>query len=214
MILELFDRIPVEELSEILIVQNFDLLQLMGGTETVEEVLERDGALDGRQMGHGRHIHTLLNAGGSQLGKARLTTCHDVALVAEDGDGVRTDRTGGDMHDAGEHGARDAEHRRDHQHQALRCRKGGGQGAGLKRTVHGTAGAGFALQLYQLYRLTKEVLSPMGGPIVHMICHRARRRDRIDRGNFGKRIRDICGCLVAVHGFHDFFRAHSFLLVD
>ena len=117
------------------------------------------------------------------------------------------------MHDAREHRARNAEHRRDHQHQALRGGEGGGQRSGLQRAVHGAAGTGFALQFYQLHRLTKEVLSSMGGPVIHVVRHRARRRDRVDRGNFGKRIRDVRGGFVAVHGLHDFFRAHSSLLI-
>ena len=190
-ILEALHSVPVEQLAQILIVQDFDLLELMGGAEPVKEVLEWDGTLDCGKMGYRGHVHTFLYTGGCQLGKASLAAGHHVALIAENGDRVGSDGAGRDMHDTRQHGARNTEHWRDHQHQALRCGESGGQGPCLQRTVHGTAGACLALELHQLYRLAEQVFLPVGSPVVNMVCHGTRRCDRIDRRDLGKRIRDV-----------------------
>ena len=47
MVTEALHSVPVKQLCQILIVQHFDLLQLVGGAEAVKEMHEGDGALDG-----------------------------------------------------------------------------------------------------------------------------------------------------------------------
>lgn len=67
--------------------------------------------------------------------------------------------------------------------------------------MHGAAGAGLALQLHQLHRLTKEVLLAVGGPVIHVVGHGTGGGDGVDGGNLGKGIAGV-GCrLVAIHGF-------------
>ena len=205
MVLEPADGVPVDQFFKIRVVQHFDLLQLVGGTETIEEMHERNGALDRAQMGDAAEIHAFLHTAGHELGKAGLTAGHGVGVVTENGDGVGADGTGSHMHDAGKHGAGDTVHRRDHQHEALRGCIGGGKGTGLQSAVHGAAGAGFALHLNQLHRLTEKVLLAVRGPVVHMVGHRAGRRDGVDGGNFGERVRNIRRGLVAVHRLEHFF---------
>lgn len=154
-ILEPLYSVPIQQLAQILIVQDLDLLNLVGGPEAVEEVLEGHGALDGGQMGNGSHVHCLLHAGGSQLCPAGLTAAHDVGVVAENGQRVGGHSTGGNVHNAGQMRAGDSIHGRDHQQQALGSSVGAGQRAGLQRAVHGAGCAGLRLHLHQLYGLAE-----------------------------------------------------------
>ena len=160
-------------------------------------------ALDGGEVGHSAQVHALLHARGSQLGPAGLTTCHDVHLVAEDRDVAGGDGAGRDMHDGGELQAGDAVHRRDHQHQALGRGEGRGERAGLQRALDAGDGAGLGLHLDQADRGAENILSPVGGPLVHVVGHGARRGDGIDGCDFGKRVTCVCGGFIAVHGFSD-----------
>ena len=61
--LEAADGVPVHQAAHVVVVQHLDLLDLMGGSEALEEVLEGDAALDGGEMGHGAQVHALLHAG-------------------------------------------------------------------------------------------------------------------------------------------------------
>ena len=210
--LEAADGVPVHQAAHVVVVQHLDLLDLMGGSEALKEVLEGDAALDGGEMGYGAQVHALLHAGGGQLGEARLAAAHDVRVVAEDGQAVGGHRPGGDVHDTGQHGARDSVHGRDHQQQALGGGVGGGQGSGLQRAVHGAAGAGLGLELHQLHRLAEDILHASGGPLIHVVCHGAGGRDGVDRRHFRERVGDIGGCLVAVHGL-EFLEAHAVSLL-
>ena len=198
---ELFQLIPVEHLAEVLIVEHVDLLDLVGGAEAVEEVLHGDMALDGREMRHRAEIHALLHAGGGELRPADLAAGHHVLVVAEDGDRLGRDGARGDMHDRRQQQARDAVHRRDHQHQALSGGVGRAESAGLQRALHGGAGAGLGLHFHELDRHAEKILLPLGGPLVDVVGHGAGRRDGVDRRDFGKGIACVRGGLVAVHGF-------------
>ena len=151
--LEPLNSVPVQHLAQVLIVQDLNLLNLVGGPETVEEVLEGDGTLDGRQVGNGSHVHALLHAGGSQLRPAGLAAGHDIGVVAENGQGMGGHGTGGDMHHAGQLRTGDPVHGRDHQQQTLRSGVGAGQGASLQRAVHRAGRTGLRLHLDQLHGL-------------------------------------------------------------
>ena len=206
---ELLHCVPVQQLAQIFVVQNFDLLQFVRGAEAVEEVLEGDGALDCGQVRNSSHVHTFLNGCGCQLCPTGLAASHNVGVVTEDGNGVSTDGTCGNVHNAGEHGAADAEHRRYHQQQTLGCGVGGGERAGFQRAVHCTCCAGFSLHFYQLYGLTKQVFLAIGRPFIYVVRHRAGRSDGVDGSNFGERVGHVCSCFVAVHGFEDFVLRHN-----
>ena len=121
MITEIIDPVPVYQLGKILIVQHIDLLDLMTGAESVKEMHEGNGALNGAQMCHRCQIHTLLNAGGSQLRKAGLTAGHGIGLISENRDRMRTNRTGRHMQHSRKLRSGNAVHGGDHQHQALGC---------------------------------------------------------------------------------------------
>ena len=81
---ERLHRVHIHHILQIVVIPDGDLLDLVGGTETVKEVDEGDAALDGGQMGHGGQVHDLLHITLGQHGKAGLTAGHDVGVVAED----------------------------------------------------------------------------------------------------------------------------------
>ena len=135
-------RLPVQHLAELLIGDGPDLLDLVGGAETVEEVEERHPAFDGGQMGHTGQVHDLLHAAGGEHGKAGLAAVHHVGVISEDGHGVGAHGAGSHVDNGGLAGTTDAVHDGDHEHQALGGRKGRGQGARLQGPVDRADGTG------------------------------------------------------------------------
>ena len=191
----------IHQTTEILIVQSLDPLHLVGGTEAVKAVHEGVPAADGGQMSHGSQIHGLLRAGGHQHGVAGHTAGHEVRMVTEDGVMVGGHHAGRDVHDAGQELAAHGVHGGDHQHQALRRGEGGGQGASLQGTVAGAGSTGLRLHLDHVHRGTKQVLLPLGRPLVHLFRHGRGRGDGVDGRHLGKGIRAVRGCRVAVHDY-------------
>ena len=198
---ELLELCIIDELCHVVEVEHLDLLDLMGGTEAVEEVLHGDVALDGREMRHRAEIHALLHAGGGELCPAGLAAGHDVGVIAENRDGVRADGACCHVHHAGQLQPRDAVHRRDHQHQTLRRGIGRGERAGLQHALQRAAGARFGLHLHDADLCAEDVFQTVGGPLVHVRGHRTRRGDGIDGCGLGEGVGDVRGGLVAVHGF-------------
>ena len=197
---ERLDSVHVAHLLQVLVIPHGDLLDLVRGTETVEEVDEGNAALDGGQMGHGSQVHDLLGIVLAQHGEAGLTAGHDVGVIAKDVQGVGGNGTGGDMEHAGQQLAGDLVHIGDHQQQALRGGVGGGQRTGGQRAVDGTGSAGLGLHLAHLHRGAEDVFLTSSGPLVNQVCHGRGRGDRIDARHFGKCVADICGRVVTVHG--------------
>ena len=192
--------VHVAHFLEIVIIPGSDLLDLVRGPEAVEEVDEGNAALDGSQMRHGGEVHDLLRIILAEHGKAGLTAGHDVGVIAEDVQRVGGNRTGRNMEHAGQQLAGDLVHVGDHQQQALRGGVGGGHCTGGQGAVDRTSGASFGLHLTHLDGGTENVLLTSGGPLIHQVCHGRGRGNRIDSRHFGKRIADICGRVVTVHG--------------
>ena len=210
------DGIPVEQLAEVFVVDHLDLLNLVRRAEAVEEVDERHAALDGDEVCDGREVHDLLHARLSEHGAARLACGHDILVVAEDVQGVRSECARGDVEDARQQLAGYLVEIRDHQQEALRSRVRRRQSTGLQRAVHSASGACLGLQLDDLDLLAKEVLDALGSHFINMLSHRRGRRDRVDRGDVGESIGDVGGSCVAVHGFHLFAHVldYSPLILD
>ena len=206
---ELLDGLHVAHRSEVLVIPDGDLLNLVRGTEAVKEVQEGDAALDGGEVGDGGEVHDLLDVALAEHGKAGLAAGHDVLMVAEDRQGVAREGTGGDVEYAGQQLARYLVHVRDHEQQALGRGISRRQSAGIQRAVHRTGGAGLGLHLLHLHRGAEDVLQSRGRPLVNKVRHRAGRRDRVDRGHLSKSVRNVRRGLVAVHGLE--FSRHTFI---
>ena len=193
------NRVHVHHVLQILVIPDLDLLQLVRGTEAVKEVQERHSALDGRKVCNRAEIHDFLHVRLGQHRKAGLTTRHDVAVITEDVQRVAGKRSRRDVEHARQQLARDLVHVRDHQQQALGRRIGRRQRARVQRAVNRARSAGLRLHLLHLHRRAEDVLAACRRPLVNVVRHRARRRDRVDRRYFRKRIRYMGGRVIAVH---------------
>ena len=121
---EALDQRRIQQIVQILIVPGSHLADLVRRAEAVEKVQEGDLALQRGQMGHSRQIHDFLGIVGAQHGIARLAAGHHVGMVAENGQGVGRQGTGGHMDHAGQLAAGDFIHIGDHQQQTLGSREG------------------------------------------------------------------------------------------
>ncbi len=197
---ERLDGVHVAQLSEVVVVPNGDLLNLVGGAEAVKEVDERHAALDGGEVRDGREVHDLLDAALGEHGEAGLTAGHDVGVVAEDVQGMARHGTGGDMEHRRQALARDLVHVGDHEQQALRRGVRRGQSASAKRAVDGTGGASLGLHLDNLNGGAEDVLLASSCPLVDIVGHGAGRGDRVNARHLSKRIRHVRRGVVTVHG--------------
>ena len=197
---ELSDLLSRQQLRHILIRNLVDLLNLVRGTETIEEMQERNRALQRRDVRNQSHVLRFLNGVGSQHGETGLTASHDVRMIAEDGQRVVSQRTGAHMENARQQLASDLVHVRDHQQQALGRGERRGERAGLQRAMHSTGGTGFGLHLSDADSLTEQVLTIMRSPVIRNFRHRGRRGDRVDRCHFAERISDVADSGIAVNG--------------
>ena len=127
---ESLEVLGLEEPGQRLVRDDVDLLDDVGGPEAVEEVEERNLAPQRRQVGDDGQILGLLDGPGAGQGEARVAGGHDVAVVAEDGQGLAGQRTGRNEEDRRQHLAGDLVHVGQHEHQALGGREGRRQGAG------------------------------------------------------------------------------------
>ena len=75
--------IPIEKLSEIVIVNHLNLLDFMRRTESIKEVDEWHTPFYRYQMSNCCQIHDLLYAVLAEHRTARLTCSHDIALISE-----------------------------------------------------------------------------------------------------------------------------------
>ena len=195
--------VHVHQRAEILIVPRLDLLDLMGGAETVKEMEEGHPAVDSGQVRHSPQIHDLLRGGGGQQGKACLADAHDITVVTENGQCMGAKGAGRHMEHTWQHLAGDLIHIRDHQQQPLGGGVSSGQGTGLQGTMDRTGRPTLGLHLHHLYRLAEEVLFTVSRPGIHMFRHGRGWGDWEDASHLGKSIGYICRRLIAVHD-HDF----------
>ena len=168
---ELSQCLLVDQRSQIVVLQLLDLLDLMRGTETIEEVHERNTALQGSQVSHTGQVHHLLHRALAQHGEACLTTRHHILVVTEDTQRMRSQRTCRYMEDARQQLTSDLIHVRDHQQQTLRGGVSRSQRTSLQRAVNSTGSTTLRLHLLHLDGLAKNVLTPCGSPLIHMLSH-------------------------------------------
>ena len=168
---ERVNRIHIYHILQIFIVPGLDLLDLVGSTESVEEIDEGNFALDCCQMGNRGQVHNFLYGRLAQHGNAGLAACIYVGMISENGQCMACQCTGGYVEHTRQLLAGDLVQVRDHQQKTLRSRIGSGQGACRKRTVHSARSACLGLHLSDLHFMSENVLSPLGSPLIRSFCH-------------------------------------------
>ena len=116
---ELADLVHGHEGTDVLLVHHLNLLILVRGAETVEEVDEGHAAFERGKMGHCREVHHLLHGAFAEHGKTRLAASHDILVVTKNTERVTCQRTCTYMEHAGQQFTRNLVHIRNHQQQAL-----------------------------------------------------------------------------------------------
>jgi hypothetical protein len=197
-------ELRVDHRPELLVVEQGHVRDLVRGAEAVEEVEERHARLERGRLCDEREVVSFLHARRAEHRPPRRARGHDVAVVAEDRQRMRGDRSRGDVEHRRRQLARDLVHVRDHQQQPLRRGEGRGQGAGLQRAVYGTGGTGFALHYDDRGDGAPEIRPLLGRPGVGPFAHRRRGRDRIDRDHFIQGVGDTGSGFVSIEqGLHE-----------
>ena len=182
--------VVADERTDDVLIDEGDLVDLVRGAEPVEEVEERDPRPERGRVRDEREVVGLLDGAGGEHRPAGGPRMHDVAVVAVDREGVRGERPGRDVDDRGRQLARDLEHVRDHEEQALGGREGRAQRALLQRTVERAGRAALGLHLDDIGNLAPQVRLPGRGPVVRVLRHRRGGRDREDRDHLAHRVGD------------------------
>ncbi len=183
--------------ADVFVVDQLQLVDLMGGAEAVEEMDERNPGVQGRRLGQQSHVVGLLHRAGGKLGEAGLAHGGHVGMVAEDRQTLRGQRT-----------RRHVDHRRgqlagdlvqigDHQQQPLRGRERGRQRAGLQRAMHSAGGPALALHLDDQGHVAPYIGLAFRRPLVGQLGHGRGRRDRVNGAHFIDAVGDIRHALVA-----------------
>ena len=194
------DQIVTDHGPEVLGRERLDLGDLVRGAEPVEEVQERHPRLQGDRVGDRGQIHGLLDRAGGQHREAGGPGRHDVAVIAEDRQGLGREGPRGHVEDGGGQLPRDLVHVGDHQQQALRRGERGGERAGLERSVQRPRRPALALHLHHRGHRPPQVREALRGPLVGLLTHRRRRRDRVDRDHLAGLVGHAGRGLVAVDG--------------
>ncbi len=175
----------------------------MRGAEAVKEVDKRHAGFESRGLCDQSGVHDFLNIIGSQQRPAGLADRHDVLMVSEDGQSLRSDGARGNMNDAGREFTSDLVHVGDHEEQTLGRGERSGQAAALKSAVQRACGAALTLHFHHVGNGSPDVGLTIRGPLVTELAHGRRRRDGINRYNFIGFVRDVCGGFVAVNSHFD-----------
>ena len=188
----------VHQLAQLVVRHHADFGHFMRGAETVKEMQERHARLEGGGVADAGQVLRLLHGTGGKQGEAGLPAGHHVGMVAENGEGVRGQGAGGNMHAEGEQFAGDFVHVGDHQEQALRGGEGGAHRADLQHPVQRPGGAGFRLHFDQPRHGAIDVGPARRRPLVAPFGHGRGGGDRVDGDGFGQTIGDGGRGLVSV----------------
>ena len=116
-------QVIVDHRADVGVAQQFQCVQLMRSSESVEEVHERHAGFQGGHLRQQRAIVGLLHRGRAQQREPGRPHRHDVGVVAENRQRRGRQRTRRDMKNGRVQLPGDLEHVRQHQHQPLRGRE-------------------------------------------------------------------------------------------
>ena len=198
--------VVVDKGANFIPMQGGDLVHLVGGAKTVEEMDKRHPALQGDAVGNQGQVLRLLHRAGGKHGKAGTARRHHILMVAKDRQPLRRQRTGRHMEHRRSQFACDLVHVGQHQHQPLTGGEGGGERPRLQGAVHRASRSPFALHLHHRGDVAPEVGLPLCRPGVGQFGHGRARGDGIDGTHFAQLVRHPGRGFVAVN--HDQFMFH------
>ena len=179
-----------------------NLGDFVGGAEAVKEVHERNAGLEGGDLGDEGEIGNFLHGVGGKHGPSGGAAGHYIRMVAEDGERVRGQGAGGDMHGGRGEFTGDLEHVGDHEQEALRGGEGGSESTGLQCAVQRAGSAALALQFLHDGQCAPDIFLSLRAPLIGPLGHGGRGGDGVDGDDFGETIGDRgCG-LVAIKNYH------------
>jgi len=73
----------IEQGSKIVLCDGLNFLNLVRGTETIEEIHKRDAALDGGEVGNATEVHHFLNRSGGKHRKTGLAARINITVITE-----------------------------------------------------------------------------------------------------------------------------------
>ena len=187
-----------------------NLADFVRGAEAVEEMDERNAGLEGSDLRDQGEIVDFLHGVRGQHGPAGGAACHDVGVVAEDGERVGGQGAGRHVHGGRGELTGDFEHVGDHQQQALRGGEGGSKCTRLQCAVERAGGAALALQFFNDGQCAPDISLPLGAPLIGPLGHGGRGGDGVDGDHFGETIGNRSGSLVPIENYQ--FSVHSFAL--
>ncbi len=168
---ECLDLIQIDEILQIVIIPDLNLLNLVGSTESIEEVDERKSAVNCSAVCNGSQIHDLLYRALAEHCGTGLATCIDIRVITEDVQSVGGNAAGRDVEHCRQALTCDLVDVRDHQKKSLRSGECRCHGTGYDGAVCGTCGTCLRLHLRDLYGLTEDVLASGSGPLINVLRH-------------------------------------------
>ena len=193
------DVVVADQCPEVVVVENGDLVDLVGGAEPVEEVKERHPRPQRRRVRHEREVVRLLHRARGKHGPPCGPGVHHIAVVPEDRQRMGGNGSRRDVDHCRRQLTGDLEHVRDHQQQTLRRGERRCQRALLQGAVQRARGARLGLHLHHVGDQSPQVGAAGRGPVIRVLGHRRRRGDRVDRDHLTQRVRHPGRRLVAVH---------------
>ena len=163
--------IEISHFLQILVIPCLDLLDLVGSTETVEEVDERKTSLDCRKVCNWSQVHYLLYAGLTEHACSGLTTGIYIGVISEDGKCMAGKCTCGYIEYARQSLTCYLVKVRDHQEQTLRSRICSSQSTCCQGAVNGTCCTCLRLHLCNLYSLSEHIQTALCRPLICSLCH-------------------------------------------
>ncbi|MNV21151.1 hypothetical protein D3C71_1120790 [compost metagenome] len=198
--------VVVDKSADLVPMQGGDLVHLVGGAKTVEEVDKGHPALQGDAVGNQGQVLRLLHRAGGEHGKAGAARRHHVLMVAKNREPLGRERTGRHMEHSSGQFPGDLVHIRQHQHQPLTGGEGGGERPRLQGAVYSAGRPPFTLHLHHCGDVTPEVSLPLVRPGVGQLGHGRARGDGVDGTDFAQLVRHPGRGFVAID--HDQFMFH------
>ena len=160
------------ECAQVVVGEQLDRVQLVRGSEPIEEMHERHARPKRRRLRDQREVVGLLHRSRREQCEAGLAGGHHIGVVAEDREALCGERPGCDVQHGGRQLAGDLVHVRDHQQQPLRRGERRRERSALQCAVQRAGGTTLALHLDDARHGSPDVRSPLARPLVGQLGHR------------------------------------------